>query len=146
MLQQMRTTICVFAVTFAAVALPGVALAVDGQVAINQARAMAGGVTPADTAGFPITISVPGSYVLTSNLAVPRGLDGIVIAANDVLLDLNGFTIQGGALSFADDGKGIHAPLSGIEYTGLTIRNGTIAGFSDGIFLLRCRSYREARY
>jgi len=104
---------------------------------------MAGGITPADTPGFPITISVPGSYVLTSNLTVPRGLDGIVIAADDVLLDLNGFTIQGGALSFLDSGKGIHAPISGGEYKRLAIRNGTITGFSDGIYLFASLSRVE---
>lgn len=37
--------------------LAGSAWAVDGVIDINQARALAGGVTPGDTAGFPVTIS-----------------------------------------------------------------------------------------
>ena len=41
--------------------LAGQAYAVDGVIEINQARALAGGVTPGDTAGFPVTISVSGS-------------------------------------------------------------------------------------
>lgn len=36
----------------------------------TQARALAGGVTPADLPGFPVTISEPGSYRLASDLRV----------------------------------------------------------------------------
>lgn len=77
----------------AVLALPGMALAVDGQVLITQARAMAGGVTAGDAPGFPVTISEPGSYRLASNLIVPAGANGIEITANDVTIDLNGFSI-----------------------------------------------------
>jgi hypothetical protein len=38
------------------------AAAVDGVIEINQAKALAGGVTPGDTAGFPVALSAPGSY------------------------------------------------------------------------------------
>lgn len=70
------------------------ALAADGVVEINQARALAGGVTPGDTPGFPVTLSQPGSYRLTGNLATgSKGVTAILIAADDVTLDLNGFTI-----------------------------------------------------
>lgn len=47
--------------------------------------------TPISSAGF--VISTPGSYYLTANL-VSSGNAGIVIATNDVTLDLNGFTIS----------------------------------------------------
>ncbi len=40
----------------------------------------------------PYTISNPGSYYLTGNLAVTAG-DAIVIAVDGVTLDLNGFTL-----------------------------------------------------
>ena len=43
--------------------------AVDGVVLIDQSRALAGNVTPGDTAGFPITISQPGSYRLDGPIA-----------------------------------------------------------------------------
>lgn len=46
----------------------GQALAAEGVIQINQARALAGGVTPGDEPGFPVTISQPGSYRLTGNL------------------------------------------------------------------------------
>jgi len=42
---------------------------------------------------FIITNS--GSYYLTTNLAGVSGKNGIKIAANNVTLDLNGFTLQG---------------------------------------------------
>ena len=51
------------------VALP--TCAVDGVVLINQAAALAGNVTPGDTPGFPVVISVSGSYRLSGNLTVP---------------------------------------------------------------------------
>ncbi len=72
------------------------ALAVDGVVEINQARALNGGVTPGDTPGFPVTISVAGSYRLTSNLTLPdANTDGIDITADNVSIDLNGFAVLG---------------------------------------------------
>jgi hypothetical protein len=107
---------------------------VDGQIAITQARAMAGGVTPGDAPGFPVTISQPGSYVLSGILTVPNaGTDGIVIAASHVTIDLNGFAILGptdcsGGLSpcaGAGTGHGITTPT---DQFNITIRNGTIQG------------------
>ncbi len=72
------------------------ALAVDGVIEINQARALKGGITPGDTPGFPVTISVSGSYRLTSNLTVPdASTSGIVVTVNEVTIDLNGFAIVG---------------------------------------------------
>src|ERR1700736_4647436 len=45
--------------------------------------------------GFPFKIAKPGSYRLASNLAVPANVDAIDISADNVNLDLNGFTIAG---------------------------------------------------
>ena len=64
-----------------------------GVVLINQAQAIAGGVTSCDTPGFPVTICTSGSYRLSGNLSVPSGTEGIGITASNVTLDLNGFTI-----------------------------------------------------
>jgi hypothetical protein len=70
--------------------------AVDGVIEINNARAFAGGVTPGDTPGYPVTISQPGSYRLTGELRSPTGIGipGIDITSTDVTLDLNGFKIS----------------------------------------------------
>jgi hypothetical protein len=76
--------------------LAGSVWAVDGVVDINQARALAGGVSPGDTAGFPVTVSQAGSYRLTGNLTVPdANTTAISVAADNVTVDLNGFSILG---------------------------------------------------
>src|SRR5262245_58659019 len=107
-----RLSLLALAAVDAALALPGLALAVDGQVLITQARALAGGVTAGDTPGFPVTISEPGSYKPGSNLIVPDGnTDGIVITTSHVTIDLNGFAILGpvdcsGGFLCAGEGSG----------------------------------------
>jgi Periplasmic copper-binding protein (NosD) len=99
---------------------PCVAHALDGEVLIDQAKVTAGGVTPADTPGFPVTISRSGKYKLTGNLAVPAGTDGFVVTADNVTIDFNGFRIVGGRF-------GINA--AGAD--GLTAMNGTVVNFSN---------------
>jgi parallel beta-helix repeat protein len=55
----------------------------------------------------------------------------IVIGASDITLDLGGHVISGYAPTSGIGGIGVFA--QGVE--GLTIRNGTIEGFNDGIFI-----------
>ena len=83
---------------------------------------------PASPAGFPITISQPGSYFLTGNITAPSGKDGIVIATPSATLDLNGFTIAGQPPQYgiADDGT--------VARTNIVIRNGTITGWRYGVY------------
>src|ERR1700729_54043 len=70
--------------------------AVDGVVLIDQNHALAGNVTPGDAPGFPITISQPGSYKLAGNLTIgDKDTGAIEITANDVTIDLGGFSITG---------------------------------------------------
>lgn len=70
--------------------------AVDGVILIDQNRALVGNVTPGDTPGFPVTISLPGSYRLTGNLTVPdANTTAIQLTADNVAIDLNGFSIIG---------------------------------------------------
>ncbi|MEO7793782.1 MAG: right-handed parallel beta-helix repeat-containing protein [Thermoanaerobaculia bacterium] len=73
---------------------------IDGRIEINQAKMLAGGVTPGDFPGLPVSIGQPGSYVLTSNLDLSvdpnsPNLAAIHINADGVSLDLNGFEIRG---------------------------------------------------
>ena len=96
----MQTRTNVGAASFALALLSGVApitaQAVDGVVLITQARALAGGVTPGDAPGFPVEINVPGSYRLASNLRVgTANVSAIRLNANNVEIDLNGFTLFG---------------------------------------------------
>lgn len=107
-------------------ALP--AHAVDGVIEINQSRALAGGITAGDGPNYPVILNDSGSYRLTSNLTAALNNDGIVVNANDVTIDLNGFTITGGGGLIAD---GISIP----GFKNVEIRNGTIRGFTrNGIF------------
>lgn len=82
-------------------AFAALALAVGAQaqvVTIDQAKALAGNVTPGDAPGFPITISQPGHYRLTGALKVDDlQAIGIQIPANvgPVVIDLNGFSLTG---------------------------------------------------
>ncbi len=117
------------------------------QAQIDQGKVNAGNVTPGDAPGFPLTISVPGSYKLTSNLVVPSGTPGIQITAAGVTLDLNGFGVRSTNTCVHDPFfKRFHcaeSPLagaSGIVMSGaakrgpISIRSGFVEGFrGDGI-------------
>jgi hypothetical protein len=101
--------------------------AADGTVLIDQAAALAGGVTSGDTPGFPVTITDRGSYRLSSDLVVTPGATGIWIEADDVTLDLNGFNVVGSPKDFAD---GIFIMSANVE-----VRQGTVRSFGrHGIF------------
>lgn len=115
--------------------------AADGVTEINQTRAMAGGVTAGDVAGFPVSISETGSYVLTSNLIVPdENTNAILLVTSsfvpiDVTIDLNGFTIQGPVVCNRDQGPtvcpggGSGDGVTSGSFNGLVrVRNGTIRG------------------
>jgi hypothetical protein len=74
---------------------------------------------------LPVTINAPGIYCLNGSLSVPNG-GAIWIAADHVVLDLNGHTIQGGS-----NGVGIQSNAE----NHITVRNGTVRGFEYGIAL-----------
>lgn len=118
------------------------AWAVDGVVLIDQNKVLAGGVTPGDAPGFPVTLTQPGSYRLSSNLTVPNAATTAVQIAPDVsgvTIDLNGFAILGPTVcgnfpvvcSPTGPGRGIETAVgvSGfVEQRGVTVRNGSIIG------------------
>ncbi len=102
-------------------AAPASAVTLDnGVVLITQADALAGGVTPGDTPGFPITLSVSGSYRFASSLLVNTAVDGIEVTAPEVTIDLAGFRMAG-------SGVGQTAVVA--FQRALTVTNGTIRGF-----------------
>lgn len=129
------------ALCLALTAAAGPALA---QIAIDHSAALAGGVTPGDSAGYPVTITQPGHYVLTSNLTVPLGMGGIVVDAPNVTLDLNGFALGSSSGTCTQDLQTQavscnHMPIvdgttqsrSGvwIRKAGVVVRNGAVHGF-----------------
>jgi len=99
------------------------ARATDGEILINQGKVNAGGITAGDAAGFPATLSKPGRYKLSGNLSVPANMNGIEVTADDVTINLNGFTITGEPTS----GYGI-VSMGGSSR--LRIANGTVTGFN----------------
>jgi hypothetical protein len=129
------------------VAIP--AAAIDGTILIDQNKAMTGNVTPGDAPGFPVMISLPGSYKLAGNLTVPdANTTAIVIAADHVTIDLNGFAILGPVDCTAGfpcapvSTQAAYGVVAGSDtppksYYNITVRNGTIQGMgSDGVHLL----------
>ncbi len=79
---------------------------------------------------FAITNS--GSYFLTTNLFGVSGEGGIGIYTNNVTLDLNGYSLQGGAPGLI----GIQAFMG---TTNVIVRNGIISGWGqDGVY---CAAY-----
>ena len=86
--------------------------------------------TPISSA--PFTITVPGSYYLTTNLTVSSG-NGITIATNGVTLDLNGFTISSTAASATGYGILLNGSLSDLTIVNGHIRSG-VTNNSSGVF------------
>ncbi len=83
-------------ISIAALMLAGLVYAQDGALEINQA-CVAEGCFSGDTAGFPVRITNPGAYRLTSNLDTQGELVRAISISNvdGVDLDLNGFTVSG---------------------------------------------------
>ena len=81
---------------------------------------------------LPSTITAPGAYCLTSDLATNM-TSGIAITINidDVVLDLNGFRLDGLGAGAGTMAVGIYAQ----DRRNITIRNGTVRGFIEGIAL-----------
>jgi len=81
-----------------------------------------------------ITINVQGVHCLITDVAMAASFtsgNAIEIATNNVILDLNGHEVGGQAAGPGTTAVGIHA----LQRKNLTIKNGTVRGFSAGIFL-----------
>ena len=108
------------------IAIPACVFAIDGQVLINQAAVNAAG-------GFPYKITQPGSYKLSGNLvmntsAQPNfpGMDvAILIGANNVNLDLNGFSITVNDVLGQALGHPFYAIAESGAFSQITITNGS---------------------
>ena len=80
--------------------------------------------TPAGGSGAEFCITNPGSYYLTTNIIGVSAEQGINISANDVTLDLNGFSL-----------RSVSGAYNGIYITNgcanITVRNGVIYGWGQ---------------
>lgn len=116
------------------------ALASDGVIEINQAKALGGNVTPGDAPGFPVTLSQPGSYLLTGSLTVPANLGGIAVGQIQagVQIDLGGFEIAGPGTCSGGSGPALTCTGAGASGFGIDapvpvrVRNGRVRGFAQG--------------
>ncbi len=83
----------------------------------------------------PFRITTPGVYCLTSHLSTSFGGwysdPAITINASDVVLDLNGYKLDGSVAGAESRQYGI---VASSRYN-ITIRNGTVRGFWYGIFV-----------
>ena len=132
--------------------LPGAALlmlaslqlqAADGSYEINQA-CVAVGCFSGDAPGFPVSISAPGKYTLSSDVTVSSGTttNAIEIQVSRVDLDLNGHMINGGgsctgtpvsSCSGFQGGRAVQISGSGVFV--VHVHNGTIRGFGDAALI-----------
>jgi hypothetical protein len=102
---------------------------VKADTAIAAAAADKRTAIPAATSTY--TISTPGSYVLMGNLTVATG-NGINISADDVSLDLNGFTIASTSPTASGDAISFVGPRTRIAISNGHIRSGV--GYAAGVF------------
>jgi len=122
----MKLKACRAALLLAAamIAFAASAYAVDGTIEINQAKVMANG-------GFPYVISTANSsYRLTGSLTVPASTNGINVTANNVTIDMNGFSITGPGST-----SGVVNGVSASGIADVTVENGTITGLGLAIVL-----------
>lgn len=84
------------------------------------------GRIPIPASSSTVTITNPGSYVLTGNITAAANTNGILVLANNVTIDLNGYTVAGPSNTFTG------VLVSG-GYGGFVLRNGTVTGFSAGV-------------
>ncbi len=122
---------------------PLAAVANPGALEINQDCA-AVGCFAGDAPGYPVEITQPGSYILTSDLTNPGiGVNAISVSTTRVDIDLNGHTIDGGgtcsgspvtACSGFAGMRAINISTSGPALA--HIHNGSIRGFSDGAIVI----------
>lgn len=83
----------------------------------------------------PITITAPGSYVLTRNITAPANGQPVISitmpASGDVDLDLNGFTLDGSATS-----ENISVSFPAGANGGVRIHDGSVNGGAQGINII----------
>jgi len=119
--------ILVYGVGMSLVLTPDVARATDGVIELNNVQATAGSATPGDAPGYPVTISKAGSYKLTGDLFVSGTNSNVIeVGANDVAIDLNGFTIRCLYFGTPCAGNGTGIGISAGTRTNVSVRNGTI--------------------
>ncbi len=136
----MKRQLSMFCTFLAFASAAPLVVAQSGVIELNADCATAGCVT-GDLPGFPISISQPGSYKLTSDLRV-NALDGVAIAfaptSGVVELDMGGHALNG-PLTCPGPPTAC-SPVSGsvsyglvVEARQIRVRNGRVEGFAVGL-------------
>lgn len=111
--------------------MASVGVAADGRIEINQS-------TIDEAGGPPVVLDQAGmSYVLTGPINVQDGT-AIQITANNIALDLNGFTITGPGQCTGTPPSCTNATANGISgfgAEGVTVHGGTIVGMGGSVTL-----------
>jgi hypothetical protein len=108
----------------------------DGVHELSQTCAIDTGRGVGDAPGFPITLSSPGSDVLTSSLAVSSDVTAIELRADGIRVELNGFEISGaascvpGSCSLGSSGAIMAATFPATGGARTQVVRGRITGFS----------------
>lgn len=93
---------------------------------------------------LPVVISSPGIYCLARNLQTAQATGiAIEVDASDVVVDLNGHTLDGSAAGPATNTDGIASSSGPSARTNVTIKNGTIRGFRNGVQVSHRRAVVE---
>jgi parallel beta-helix repeat protein len=101
----------------------------DGSVQTSAASSSSGCVA---ITFVPVVINAAGVYCFTGNLSTASTTgSAIFISADNVTIDMNGWTLDGLGGGTATLAMGI----SSFNSSNITIRNGTIQGFYHGIYL-----------
>ena len=118
------------------------ALAVDGSYQINATCASVG-CFAGDSAGYPVTITQPGTYELVGDLVIADQVNNaIVVQANNVTIEMNGYRIIGPVSCSGQPTNCAPATTGGGNVgidgwtnnpTNLVIRNGSVTGMGTGI-------------
>jgi hypothetical protein len=81
---------------------------------------------------LPATLARPGLYCLVGDLATSSATGAaITVEADDVVLDLNGWTLDGSAAGSSTEAVGIRS----VDRSNVTVKNGTVRGFRTGVLI-----------
>jgi hypothetical protein len=91
-----------------------------------------GGGVGTKITSVPCTISNPGFYYFGGNLTYSGTGNAVTITADNVTLDLMGFSLTGGGKTISTN-KGIFTVYNDQNYINVEIRNGSVSGFAVGV-------------
>ena len=114
------------------IALVGAVLSSVNPVAADDGfYIVASGAVGTKITNVPYTISSPGFYYLGLNVTYSGTGNAISVNADNVTLDLMGFSLTGAGKSISN--CGINPNVTTTPSNNLEVRNGTVSGFNAGV-------------